>query len=42
MTQPVQLLFVFGFIVAVGILIDTFIIRGVLLPGLLVLFDKKK
>ena len=42
MTQPVQLLFVFGFIVAVGILIDTFIIRGVLLPGLLILFDKDK
>ncbi|MFC3041716.1 MMPL family transporter [Virgibacillus xinjiangensis] len=42
MTQPIQLLFVFGFIVAVGILIDTFVIRGVLLPGLLVLFDKKR
>ncbi|MBY7142129.1 MMPL family transporter [Virgibacillus sp. NKC19-3] len=42
MTQPIQLLFVFGFIVAVGILIDTFLIRGVLLPGLLVLFEKDK
>jgi len=42
MTQPIQLLFVFGFIVAVGILIDTFIIRGVLLPGLIVLFEKDK
>ncbi|RLL42003.1 MMPL family transporter [Oceanobacillus piezotolerans] len=42
MTQPVQLLFVFGFIVAVGILIDTFLVRGVLLPGLLVLFEKDK
>lgn len=40
MTQPIQLLFVFGFIVAVGILIDTFLIRGVLLPGLIVLFEK--
>lgn len=40
MTQPIQLLFVFGFIVAVGILIDTFLIRGVLLPSLLVLFEK--
>ncbi|WBL15855.1 MMPL family transporter [Sutcliffiella sp. NC1] len=40
MTQPIELLFVFGFIVAVGILIDTFIIRGFLLPGLLVLFEK--
>jgi putative drug exporter of the RND superfamily len=42
MTQPVQLLFVFGFIVAVGILLDTFLIRGVLLPGLIVLFEKDK
>ncbi|MFD2043247.1 MMPL family transporter [Ornithinibacillus salinisoli] len=40
MTQPIQLLFVFGFIVAVGILIDTFFIRGVLLPGLLVWLEK--
>jgi len=42
MTQPIQLLFVFGFIVAVGILLDTFLIRGVLLPGLIVLFEKEK
>ncbi|MBT2216972.1 MMPL family transporter [Virgibacillus dakarensis] len=42
MTQPVELLFVFGFIVAVGILLDTFLIRGVLLPGLLVLLEKDK
>ncbi|MCC3358809.1 MMPL family transporter [Bacillus sp. REN16] len=42
MTQPVQLLFVFGFIVAVGILLDTFLIRGVLLPGLIVLLEKDK
>lgn len=40
MTQPVELLFVFGFIVAVGILLDTFLIRGVLLPGLIVLLEK--
>lgn len=40
MTQPVQLLFVFGFIVAVGILLDTFLIRGILLPALLVLLEK--
>ncbi|PAV30453.1 MMPL domain-containing protein [Virgibacillus profundi] len=40
MTQPIEFLFVFGFIVAVGILLDTFLIRGVLLPGLLVLFEK--
>lgn len=42
MTQPVQLLFVFGFIVAVGILLDTFLIRGILLPGLIMLFEKDK
>lgn len=42
MTQPVEILSVFGFIVAVGILIDTFLIRGVLLPGLLVLLEKDK
>ncbi|WP_449538679.1 MMPL family transporter [Ferdinandcohnia sp. Marseille-Q9671] len=42
MTQPVQLLFVFGFIVAVGILLDTFLIRGMLLPGLIVLLEKDK
>ncbi|MFB4167908.1 MMPL family transporter [Virgibacillus sp. JSM 102003] len=42
MTQPIQLLFVFGFIVAVGILLDTFLIRGILMPGLLVLFEKYK
>lgn len=42
MTQPIQVLFVFGFIVAIGIILDTFIIRGVLLPGLLVLFEKDK
>ncbi|MEN1968092.1 MMPL family transporter [Lentibacillus sp. N15] len=41
MTQPIQLLFVFGFIVAIGILLDTFLIRGVLLPGLLVLFERE-
>lgn len=28
MTQPVEVLFVFGFIVLVGILLDTFLIRG--------------
>ncbi|WP_316571453.1 MMPL family transporter [Neobacillus sp. YIM B06451] len=42
MTQPIQLLFVFGFIVAVGILLDTFLIRGILLPGLIVFFEKDK
>lgn len=42
MTQPVQVLFVFGFIVAVGILLDTFLVRGFLLPSLITLFEKDK
>lgn len=42
MTQPIEVLFVFGFIVAIGILLDTFLIRGVLLPAILVLFEKDK
>jgi putative drug exporter of the RND superfamily len=42
MTQPIQLLFVFGFIVAVGILLDTFLIRGFLMPALIVLLEKDK
>lgn len=37
MTQPLQELFLFGFIMAVGILLDTFIVRGMLLPALLIL-----
>ncbi|ASS76745.1 MMPL domain-containing protein [Tumebacillus algifaecis] len=42
MTQPIQVLFVFGFIVAIGILLDTFLIRGILLPALIVMFEKDK
>lgn len=42
MTQPIQILFTFGFIVALGILLDTFLIRGILLPALIVLFEKDK
>jgi putative drug exporter of the RND superfamily len=42
MTQPIQILFTFGFIVAVGIILDTFLIRGILLPSLIVLFEKDK
>lgn len=41
-TQPVEVLYIFGFIVAIGILMDTFLIRGVLLPGLLVLLEKNE
>ena len=42
MTQPIQFLFVFGFIVAVAILLDTFLIRGILLPALIVMLEKDK
>ncbi|MFC6331036.1 MMPL family transporter [Paenibacillus septentrionalis] len=41
-TMPIADLFVFGFIVAVGILIDTFLVRGLLLPSLILFFEKKK
>lgn len=40
MTQPIAELFVFGFIVALGILMDAFIVRGILLPALIMLFEK--
>lgn len=42
MTMPIADLFVFGFIVAVGILIDTFLVRGMLLPALILFFEKDK
>ncbi|WP_261807875.1 MMPL family transporter [Paenibacillus sp. N3.4] len=35
MTQPLQELMLFGFAMASGILIDTFLVRGMLLPALL-------
>ena len=42
MTQPLQELFLFGFVMAMGILFDTFIIRGFFLPSILILTHKKK
>ncbi len=39
-TQPVMELFTFGFVVALGILIDTFIIRSMLVPAIIVLLGK--
>ena len=39
-TMPIADLFVFGFIVAIGILIDTFLVRGMLLPALILFFEK--
>ncbi|CAG9606821.1 MMPL family transporter [Pseudoneobacillus rhizosphaerae] len=41
-TMPIADLFVFGFIVAIGILMDTFLVRGMLLPALILLFEKDK
>lgn len=39
-TMPIADLFVFGFMVAVGILMDTFLVRGVLLPAVILAFEK--
>lgn len=41
-TMPISDLFVFGFIVAIGILMDTFLVRGLLLPSLILFFEKDK
>ncbi|MCT8136874.1 MMPL family transporter [Anaerobacillus sp. CMMVII] len=37
MTQPILELFMFGFIVSLGILMDAFIVRGVLVPAIVTL-----
>lgn len=42
MTMPIADLFVFGFIVALGIIIDTFLVRGMLLPSIILLLEKDK
>lgn len=42
MTQPLQELFLFGFTMGIGILLDTFIIRGLFMPSLLILLFKKQ
>jgi len=39
-TQPLQELFLFGVMMAAGVLIDTFLVRGMLLPAILVLVHK--
>lgn len=41
MTQPILELFMFGFVVAVGVLIDTFLIRTILVPAIMVKLDDK-
>lgn len=42
MTQPLQELFLFGLTMGMGILIDTFLVRGMLLPSLLTFIRPKQ
>lgn len=42
MTQPLEELFLFGLTMGLGILIDTFIVRGMLLPSLLTFIRPKQ
>lgn len=41
-TMPIADLFIFGFMVAIGILMDTFLVRGMLLPALILFFEKDR
>lgn len=41
-TQPLQELFLFGLTMTMGILIDTFLVRGMLLPAIMIFFKKDK
>lgn len=40
MTQPIMELFMFGFTVAVGVLIDTFLVRTIIVPSIMVKLDR--
>lgn len=42
MTQPIEVLFTFGLTMGIGILIDTFIVRGMLLPAILTFLRPKQ
>ena len=39
-TLPLTLLYQFGVCVAVGVLLDTFVVRGLLVPGLVLLLGR--
>lgn len=41
-TQPLQELFLFGLTMTMGILIDTFLVRGMLLPSILIFFKPNR
>ncbi|PEA55138.1 hypothetical protein CON64_08910 [Bacillus pseudomycoides] len=41
-TQPLQELFLFGLTMTMGILIDTFLVRGMLLPSILIFFKPSR
>jgi len=40
MTQPLLELFLFGFAVALGVLIDTFLVRGMLMPAIMIVLGR--
>ncbi|MBB2480780.1 MMPL family transporter [Bacillus sp. APMAM] len=42
MTQPLQELFLFGMTMGIGVLMDTFLVRGMLLPAILTFFKTKQ
>lgn len=40
-TQPLQELYLFGSLMAIGIVLDTFLVRGLLLPAIMALFGNR-